>query len=379
MVYLDHAATTPMRAVTKSAWLEASTYLNPAGQYGAGRQARSVLDDARELVASLLGAEPIEVVFTASGTEADNLAIQGYYEARGATHPRVISSDIEHAAVYDTVRHLEASRGAHLELLSADRSGFIHDAHDALDQPAAVASFMWANNETGAIQPISSLIAGAAATGTPVHIDAVQVAGKIPIDFAALGASSLAVSGHKFGGPRGVGVLLVKRNPAPRPLFHGGGQERGLRSGTVDVAGAWALARALEEAVADIDAENRRLERLKEKVLRTVSDTVDDVLINTPELSLSSHINFSFPGCEGDSLIMLLDAMNIAASTGSACANGVNRASRVLLAQGLDDATARGTLRITLGYTTTEDDVDTLLAALPKVVERARAAGMAST
>lgn len=196
------------------------------------------------------------------------------------------------------------------------------------------------------------------------------------MDFAALGATSLAISGHKFGGPRGVGVLIVKRSPAPTPLFHGGGQERGLRSGTVDVAGAAGFAAALAEATSTMDAEQQRLGRLKQRLLEQIQ-TIPDANINSPAASLATHINVSFAGCEGDSLIMLLDAHGIAASTGSACASGVNRASRVLLAQGVPEELARGTLRLTLGYTTTETDIDQLVNVLPQVVAQARKAGMA--
>lgn len=375
MLYFDHAATTFMRDSARQAWLEASYCLNPAGQYQAGRDARRVLEDAREQVALLLGCEPIEVIFTASATEADNIAIKGLWQARNSISRRVVISPVEHSAVYETAASLR-QHGADVEQLPVTGAGVVTDFTSALTQPAAVVSCMWANNETGALQPLPQIVAAAAETDTPVHVDAVQAVGKIPVDFAALGATSLAISGHKFGGPRGVGVLIVKRSPAPTPLFHGGGQERGLRSGTVDVAGAAGFAAALAEATSTMDAEQQRLGRLKQRLLEQIQ-TIPDANINSPAASLATHINVSFAGCEGDSLIMLLDAHGIAASTGSACASGVNRASRVLLAQGVPEELARGTLRLTLGYTTTETDIDQLVNVLPQVVAQARKAGMA--
>ena len=356
MRYFDHAATTMMRPVAREAWLNASRLLNPAGQYQVGRKSRRVLEDARELVASLLGCEPIEVIFTASGTESDNIALVGQWQARKEQHNRVVSTAIEHAAIYETARYL-ADQGAQLDVMPVTPEGFVHDPDNFLETPAAVVACMWANNETGAIQPLPDVIARADATGTPVHVDAVQVVGKLPVNFHELGATTLAASGHKFGGPRGVGLLLAKRSPAPHPLIHGGGQERGIRSGTVNVAGAVGLAAALEEACADMAAEAQRVAKLKQQLIDAVT---------------------TIPGARINTLIMMLDAAGIAASTGSACANGVNRASRVLLAQGVDEKLARGTLRLTLGYTTTEEDVEYLINHLAKAVTMAQRAGMAS-
>ena len=362
MIYFDHAATTPMRPTAVEAWVAASSLLNPAVQYALGRAARSALDSAREEIASLLGCEPIEVIFTSSGTEANNIALGGYHRARGGG--AVIASAIEHSAVYETVRSF------HTEVieLPVEVDGIVQIPEDL--PSASVATLMWANNETGAIQPVAELIA--AAGDTPVHVDAVQAVGKVPINFAALGAQSLAASAHKFGGPRGVGLLLMARSPKAAPILFGGGQERGLRPGTVDVAGAVATAAALREALATPSDP-----ALRDALAAGVSASIPDVVINTPARSLPTHLNVSFPGAEGDSLIMLLDQRGIAAATGSACSRGVNRASRVLLAQGVPEATARGTLRFSLGYTTTQDDVDTLLAHLPAVVDQARRAGMA--
>ncbi|WP_049154932.1 cysteine desulfurase family protein [Corynebacterium aurimucosum] len=369
--YLDYAATQPMRQCAIDAWVDAAGSLNPGSAYGSGRKARSVLDDARETVAELLGCEPIEVVFTSSGTEADNIAIQGLFRAASDTTPRIVSTPIEHPAVLETVEKLRAEHGASVDLLPVDSTGHVSDL-SALDTPAAVATCMWANNETGAIQPVADITERAAAQNTPVHIDAVQVAGKLPINFHELGATTLAASAHKFGGPRGIGLLLARRTPAPLPLAFGGGQERGIRPGTVDVASASALAAALRESVAEMEQEDTRLTALRDKLKAGIEDSIDNVIINSTEPTLASHLHVSFPGTDGDSLIMLLDAAGIEASAGSACHAGVNRMSHVLEAMGIDEEHGRGSLRFTLGRLTTEEDINVVLAELPEIIRRAR-------
>lgn len=369
--YLDHAATTPMRKVATTTWMEHAQSLNPASQYGSGRRARSVLDSAREEIATLLGCEPIEVIFTASGTEADNLAVQGLYQASSLN--RIVSTPIEHPGILETVKALGAS-GAQVDMLPIGADGRV-SSFDLLDSPAAVATMMWANNETGAIQPVEQFIS--AAGDTPTHIDAVQVVGHLPVNFHELGVTTLAASAHKFGGPRGVGLLLARRSPAPSAVLHGGGQERGIRPGTLDVAGAAATAAALREAVAEIDAELARLTGLRDRLCDGILSLIDNVMVHTTQPALPGHLHLSFPGTEGDSLIMLFDSMRIEASTGSACSNGVNRASHVLLAMGISEADARGAIRFTLGRTTTEADVDAVLKVIADVVARARVAGLA--
>ncbi|CAB0552764.1 cysteine desulfurase [Corynebacterium diphtheriae] len=374
--YFDHAATTPIRETARAAWLEHAGMVNPASQYASGRAARSVLDTAREQIAQLLGCEPIEVIFTASGTESDNIGVHGLWKSRQGQAPnRIVTTAIEHPGVLETVKALEAD-GADVDFLPVDSHGAIANV-DALSTPAAVASVMWANNETGAIQPIEKVIAAAKEVDTPVHVDAVQVVGHQHINFDELGATTLAASAHKFGGPRGVGLLLARRSPAPQPIMFGGGQERSIRSGTIDVAGAAATAAALAEAVNEVDEETTRLRYLVNKLRDHVVATIDNTVVHTPRHSLPGHLHLSFLGAEGDSLIMLLDSLGLEASTGSACSNGVNRASHVLLAMGVSESTARSAVRFTLGATTTEEDVDTLIAQLPDVVARARLAGMA--
>lgn len=369
--YLDHAATTPMREVAAQAWMEHAQALNPSGQYGSGRRARSVLDSAREEIASLLGCEPIEVIFTASGTEADNLAVQGLYQASSLN--RIISTPIEHPGILETVKAL-GTQGAQVDLLPIDIDGRV-SSFELLEAPAAVATMMWANNETGAIQPVEQFLEGAG--DTPTHIDAVQVVGHMPVNFGDLGVTTLAASAHKFGGPRGVGLLLARRSPAPSAVLHGGGQERGIRPGTLDVAGAAATAAALREAMTELDATHARISGLRDKLRAGILDLIDNVMVHTTKPALPGHLHLSFPGAEGDSLIMLFDSMRIEASTGSACSNGVNRASHVLLAMGISETDARGAIRFTLGRTTTEAEVDAVLHVIADVVARARTAGLA--
>lgn len=363
MVYFDHAATTPMRLSAIDAWVEHAGALNAGSQHAAGRRANAVLADARERIAAVLGADPVEVVFTGSGTEANNIGVRGLFEASDLD--RVVATPIEHPAVLEVVKSLGQT-----DWLPVGRDGHVSDLA-ALDTPAAVAAVMWANNETGAIQPVAEVVERASAAGTPVHVDAVQAVGHVPVDFHALGATTLAASAHKFGGPRGNGILLAKRSPAPQPVILGGGQERGIRSGTVDVASAAATAAALEEAV----AETTQIETLRDMLIDGVRERVDGVVVVTQAPALPGHAHFLFPGANADALIMLLDTQGIEVSAGSACASGVVRMSHVLEAMGFDEREAMGALRVTVGRTNTKADVEQFLAVIPEVVERARAAG----
>ncbi|MDK4205938.1 cysteine desulfurase family protein [Corynebacterium pseudodiphtheriticum] len=368
MTYLDHAATTPMRQSAIDAWVHAAGELNPNGQYAAGRKARSVLDSARESVAELLGCEPIEVIFTASGTEADNIALQGLYAASESR--RIIVPPSEHSAIRDVANAL-ASQGAEIVDLPVDGAARVCDL-SAFDTQAAVAACMYANNEIGTIQPIPEIAERAAAAGTPLHVDAVQAVGKLPIHFHELQATTLAASAHKFGGPRGAGLLLAKRTPAPKPVYLGGGQERGIRPGTVDVAGAAGLAAALRESLEEHEQQRVRLAQLRDKLRSFITTHIDDVVVNTVEPALPTHLHVSFLGTDGDSLIMLMDRAGIAVSTGSACAAGVNRFSHVLEAMEADEARARGALRFSLGYSTTEEDIAVVCQQLPDIIATAR-------
>jgi cysteine desulfurase len=388
LVYLDHAATTPMLPEALTAMTEElSRTGNPSSLHNAGRRARRVVEESREQIAQAFGARPSEVVFTSGGTEADNLAVKGMYWARQAgpgQRRRVLATAIEHHAVLDSVEWLGEHEGAQVDWLPVDSGGLLGPEvlRAAIDRdPGSVAlvSVMWANNEVGAIQPVAELAAVAAEYGIPFHSDAVQAAGQLPVSLAASGATALTITGHKIGGPVGAGALLLARGgDDPVPVLHGGGQERDVRSGTLDTAAIRAFAVAVEVAAADRDAHAARLGSLRDRLIGRVRAAVPDAIFNGPPpgaLRLPGNAHFSFPGCEGDALLMLLDAKGISCSTGSACTAGVAQPSHVLLAMGADRARARGSLRFTLGRTSSEADVDALGAAIGEVVERARRAG----
>ncbi|MDG3012788.1 cysteine desulfurase [Rhodococcus sp. D2-41] len=386
--YLDHAATTPMRTSAISAMNEIfATVGNAASLHGSGRAARRHVEEARESIAADVGARPSEVIFTSGGTESDNLAVKGIYWARSARDPgrrRILASAVEHHAVLDAVQWLADHEGAEVSWLPVDRDGLV--APDALraelaehGDSVALVTVMWANNEVGTIMPIAQLAAVAHEFGVPMHSDAIQAVGHLPVDFAASGLDAMSVAAHKFGGPHGAGALLLGREVACVPLLHGGGHERDVRSGTPDTAAVVGMAAALREAVTELSVEAERQRVLRDRLVDGVLQLIPDAVLNGPVGAdrLPGNAHFTFPGCEGDSLLMLLDANGIECSTGSACTAGVARPSHVLVAMGVDRLGARGSLRFSLGHTSTDRDVDTLLAALPQVVERARAAGMA--
>lgn len=383
MAYLDHAATTPMLAEAVEAYAAAAREVgNASSLHAPGRRARRKVEESRERIAAVLGARPSEVIFTGSGTEADNLAVKGIFWARRDTgRRRVVASAVEHHAVLDSVHWLAAHEGAEVTWLPVDGLGRVPvDAmREVLDEHGdeiAVATVMWANNEVGTLQHVSSFAALAAGAGIPFHTDAVQAVGQVPVDFAASGVAALTVSGHKLGGPAGVGALLLGRDIACTPLLHGGGQERDVRSGTLDAPGIVAFAVAVEAAVKSQQEYAARVAALRDELVARVRAAAPDAIYNgDPDDRLPGNAHFSFPGCEGDALLLLLDAQDIACSTGSACSAGVAQPSHVLLAMGADDDRARSSLRFTLGHTSTLDDVEALAAALPGAVERARRAG----
>jgi cysteine desulfurase len=382
MVYFDHAATTPMLPEALSAYVDAAaTVGNASSLHAAGRDARRRVEEARERIAAAVGARPSEVIFTGGGTEADNLAVKGIFWARRAARSgriRVVASSVEHHAVLDAVQWLGEHEGAQITWLPVDETGRVAPEvfGSALGDDVAVASVMWANNEVGALQPIGELAALAASAGVPLHTDAVQAVGQVPVHFAASGVSALTISGHKLGGPAGVGALLLGRDVDCTPLSHGGGQERDVRSGTLDVPGIVAFAVAVESAVKNQQEYAVRVGGLRDELVRRVLEVVPDAICNGPPGDrLPGNAHFSFPGCEGDALLLLLDAQGIACSTGSACSAGVAQPSHVLLAMGADGDRARSSLRFTLGHTSTRADVEALVAALPAATERARRAG----
>ncbi|TFD63045.1 cysteine desulfurase family protein [Cryobacterium ruanii] len=391
VVYLDHAATTPMLPAAIAAYAEAMGVVgNPASVHSQGQNAKRMLEESREIVAASLASDPIEVVFTGSGTEAINLGIKGLYWAR-APRRRILVPGGEHHATLDTVEWLAQHDGAVVEWIPLDENGRIDlgaleaaIAHDPLD--VALVSVIMANNEVGTIEPVAEVAVLAAAHGIPVHVDAVAAYGYIPVDFrtlAAAGVSALSVSAHKVGGPVGIGALVLGRATTVEPLIHGGGQQRKVRSGTQDVAAAVSFAVAAsalsrEQLAAHGGRETARLSRLRDRVIEGVALLAPGAQLNGDPINrLPGNAHFSFAGCEGDSLLFLLDAAGVSVSTGSACQAGVPEPSHVLRAMGRSEAESRGALRITLGHSSTDADVDALLAALPAAHAQALAAGMA--
>ncbi|RJL25099.1 cysteine desulfurase family protein [Bailinhaonella thermotolerans] len=383
MVYLDHAATTPMSPEALDAMTaELGRVGNASSLHAAGRRARRRVEESRETIAAALGARPSEVIFTSGGTEANNLVVKGLYWARRAADPRrtrVLVSAVEHHATLDPAQWLAESQGARVDLIPADEHGRVHPEalREAIgDDPGSVAlvSMMWANNEVGTVQPVKALREVAAEHGIPFHTDAVQAVGQLPVTFEQ---SAMTISGHKVGGPMGVGVLLLARGVDPAPVLHGGGQERDVRSGTLDTPAIVGMAVAVDQAVARQEEQAKVLTELRDELIARVRAEVPDVILNgDPVDRLPGNAHFSFPGCEGDALLMLLDAKGIECSTGSACSAGVAQPSHVLLAMGADAVRARGSLRFTLGHTSTRQDVEALGNVIAGAVERARRAGV---
>ena len=359
---------------------------NASSLHSAGRQARRVVEESREQLAAALGARPSEIVFTGSGTESDNLAVKGIWWARHDADPRrtrVLASAVEHHAVLDAVEWLAGHEGATVEWLEVDEQGRLHpdvlrEAIERSPDDVALVTVMWANNEVGTVQPVRRLADIAHEFGVPFHTDAVQALGQLPVDVGASGVDALTLAGHKFGGPLGVGALVLGRDVACVPLLHGGGQERDVRSGTLDTPAVAGLALAAALAVERQPALHARLTGLRDDLVCRVQQAVPDAVLNGAlgRDRLPGNAHFSFPGCEGDSLLLLLDARGVEVSTGSACSAGVARPSHVLLAMGAAEVAARSSLRFSLGHSSTRADVDALLDALPGVVERARRAAL---
>ena len=387
--YLDHAATTPMVPEAISAFSEAAALMgNPSSLHAAGRATRRVVEESREQIAGCFGAVPAEVVFTSGGTEANNLAVKGFaWAGRQRGRARLVVSAIEHHAVLDPVDWLVDDRGADIASIGVDGHGRLdleglraELAHEP--DSVALVSVMWANNEVGTVQPIADVVAMAAAQGLPVHSDAVQAAGHLPLDFAGSGLAAITVTAHKLGGPVGVGALLLQRDVAPTPLLHGGGQERQVRSGTIPaplIASFAAAVDVAERRRADMAA---RLTGLRTRLVEGIRALDPLAIVNegAEDAHRLPHIaHVSFPGCEAETLLLMLDAEGIACSAGSACAAGVPQASHVPLAMGLDAPTARGSLRFSFGHTSTGADVDAVLAVLPGIIERSRAASFLKT
>ena len=378
-VYLDHAATTPMLPDAIAAYTTALGIVgNPSSIHSQGQNAKRMLEEARERVAESLGCDPIEVVFTSGGTEAVNLAVKGLFWARNSTgtRPRILVPRGEHHATIDTVEWLERYEGAIVDWVPIDEFGRVTldalahslENHDDI----ALVTLLWANNEVGTVQPVAEVSDLAARYGVPVHVDAISSYRHVPIDFAAMGLAALSVSAHKIGGPQGIGALVLDRSAVVVPLIHGGGQQRDVRSGTQDVPAAISFGVAAQHPVSSLTP-------FRDRIIAGVRAAVPSAVLRgepDPEGRLDNNAHFTFPGCEGDSLLFLLDAAGVSVSTGSACRAGIPEASHVLLGMGLSEADARGALRITVGHSTTDADIDSFLNALPGAVERATRAGL---
>jgi cysteine desulfurase len=377
--YLDHAATTPMvpqaiEAMTR----ELSRIGNASSLHGSGRAARRVVEESRENIAACLGARPSEVIFTSGGTEADNLALKGAFWSN-PSRPGVVTSAIEHSAILDVVGWL-GQAGAEVTAVGVDHVGRIDVGHlgGAVSSSTAVVSVMWGNNEVGTLQPVAEAVELAARYGSVTHSDAVQAVGHVCVDFAASGLDLLSVSAHKFGGPYGIGALLARREIALTPVLHGGGQERDIRSGTVDVAAVAGFAAAIEIVTERLVAEERRIRGLRTSLISAALAAVPDAVLHgpaDPAHALPGIVNLSFPGCSAEALLLLLDQAGIDCSTGSACSAGLSQPSHVLLAMGCAEQEARSSLRFSLGHSSTAADIDALAAALPDAAVRARIAG----
>lgn len=408
--YLDHAATSPMPQEVLEAYAGALRGVgNPASTHGHGQRALEALETARERIARALGCDHAETILTSGGTESINLALKGIFWARRreGSGPVLLIAEGEHHATIEAAEWLRDAQGAQLRWLPVDAEGRLRPETLAAaiaeegSERVALVSFLWANNEVGTVQPVAELCAIARGAGIPAHVDAVSALGQVPVDFRASGAAALSVSAHKIGGPVGVGALVLGRRTPADPLLHGGTQQR-ARSGTQDVAGAVAFAAAIDLALDRHGVPHperlQRLEALRDRLIGGVRAIDPRAALRGPDPSprdrresgteastrpdpspsrLPGNAHFTFPGCQGDSLVFLLDAAGVSVSVGSACRAGVAELSHVLLAMGLDESEAAGALRFTLGPETREEEVDALLAALPSVLERARAAGLA--
>jgi cysteine desulfurase len=382
-VYLDHAATTPVDPEVAELMAQVLREVpgNPSSIYAEGRRARALVDRAREEVAQAIGADPAEIVFTSGGTEADNLALRGVLKALEGQADGIVTTAVEHHAVLDTAHDLEAHGQARVTVLPVDRDGRVsaEAVGGVLDERTAIVSVMHGNNEVGTLQPIAQIGAVCRDRGVTFHSDAVQTVGALEVDVRALPIDLLSVNAHKFYGPKGVGALYVRRGTRIATLQTGGGQEKGRRTGTENVAGVVGLGAALRIATARRAGESARQTALRDRLIGGVRATVPDAtLTGHPTDRLPNSASFCFRGTQGEALIVSLDLEGFSASSGSACTSGNTDPSHVLLALGLDRELAQGSLRLTIGRDTTESDVDALLAALPPIVARLRTASGAT-
>jgi len=377
-VYMDHAATTPVDPRVLEAMLPYLTddYGNPSSLYRLGRTARQALEEARARVAEILGASASEIVFTSCGTESDNLALRGTALASRGRGNQIITTPIEHHAVGHTCAQLAGELGFEITHLPVDSTGMVDpdDVGRAITDRTVLISVMYANNEVGTVEPIAEIGRIARERGVPFHTDAVQAGGSLSLLVDDLQVDLLSLSGHKFYAPKGVGVLYVRQGTPVQAVQTGGGQERNLRAGTENVAYVVGLATALELAHAHLDAETRRLTLLRDRLIRGVLESVPHAhLTGHATRRLPNSASFVFWGVEGEALLLHLDLEGVAASSGSACTSGEAGPSHVLEAMGVDPTLARGSLRLTLGRSTSAEDVDYVLSILPGIVQRLRA------
>jgi cysteine desulfurase len=378
MHYLDHAATTPVLPEVREAMIAAleSDFGNPSSVHAYGRRAREIVEVAREKVAAAIGASPSEIVFTGGGTEADNLAVKGAASKLKGQGRHVVVSAFEHHAVLDAAARL-GKEGFDVTVVPVPESGVVDPGTvaAAVNAGTILVSVMTVNNEIGTIQPLSDIVAAVkeANRNTLVHTDAVQALGNIPVDVLAWGVDLATFAAHKLGGPKGVGALYVRAGVPVEPLVHGGGQERGLRSGTLNVPAIAGFGAAAEIAAKEVHEKAERLGKLRRGLLEGVRAAVPDVVVNGDlDRRVAGNLNVCIPGADGEALLLLLDQAGIACSSGSACASGALDPSHVLLAIGVPRALAAGSLRFSLGRASTQADVDAVLEVLPDAVARAR-------
>ncbi|MDV4341745.1 cysteine desulfurase NifS [Methanoculleus sp. YWC-01] len=374
-VYMDHAATTPVRPEVARAMLPyfSERFGNPSSLYALAHEAKEAVEEARGRVAAAIGASPEEVFFTSGGTEADNWAIKGVALRGKGDH--IVTSSIEHHAVLHTCESLE-KQGYRVTYLPVDEFGRVDPVavEEAITDATILVSVMAANNEIGTIQPIRAIAEVAHDHKIPFHTDAVQAIGAFPVDVDEMGADLLALSAHKFGGPKGTGALYVRKRTRIGTFMDGGAQERGKRAGTENVPGIVGLGRAIELAVAGMPRNAPRLAAMRDRLIRGILDAIPDTRVNGhPTERLANNVNVAFRYVEGESILLMLDALGIAASTGSACTSASLEPSHVLTSCGLAPEHAHGSLRLTLGYANTEEDVDYVLEVLPGIIERLRA------
>jgi len=375
-IYFDYNATAPVRPEAQEAWQRAlaAGFANPGSAHSPGRRAKALLDEARETLAATLGARGGELVFTAGGTESDNLAIKGVALAAGAGH--IVTTKIEHPAVLETCRFLEREC-FEVTYVGCDSDGRVSpdEVREAMQDDTLLVSVMWANNETGVVQPVGAIAEVAREHGALFHTDAVQAYGRVPVRLDEVPAHLLSIAGHKFGAPRGTGALFVRRGTRLEPLLHGGGQERKLRSGTPSVAGAAALAEAGRLVCSETEGEAQRLAALRDRLETALLERVPDTTVNGARAErIAGTANVRFDGADGEAVLLGLDGHGIAASSASACAAAHTEASYVLMAMGLSRRQAQDSMRFSLGRLNLDEDVDNFLAVIPDVIEKARTA-----